>query len=76
MSRIGSIHWKEFEKFVIFVGCKFQREKGDHRIYTKLGLKRPVVFPQDTALPEFVILNNLRVLGISREEYLEIIEKL
>ncbi len=76
MPRINSIHWKEFEKFVIFVGCKFQREKGDHRIYTKTGLKRPVVFSRDTAMPEFVILNNLRVLGISREEYLEIIKKL
>jgi len=76
MPRIGSIHWKEFEKFVIFVGCKFQREKGDHRIYTKLGLKRPVVFPRDTALPEFIILNNLRILGIGREEYLEIVKKL
>jgi predicted RNA binding protein YcfA (HicA-like mRNA interferase family) len=76
MPRIGSTHWKEFEKFVIFVGCKFQREKGDHRIYTKNGLKRPVVFSRDTAMPEFVILNNLRVLGISREKYLEIIKKL
>ena len=76
MPHIGSIHWKEFEKFVIFIGCKFQREKGDHRIYTRLGLKRPVVFPRDTSLPEFVILNNLRVLGISREEYLKIMKKL
>ncbi len=76
MPRIGSIHWKEFEKFVLFVGCTFQRQKGDHRIYTKPGLKRPIVFPRDTALPEFIILNNLRILGVSREEYLNIIKKL
>jgi predicted RNA binding protein YcfA (HicA-like mRNA interferase family) len=73
MPRIQSIHWKEFEKFLFKVGCKFTREKGDHRVYWKEGLKRPIVIPRDTSLPAFIILNNLRVLGISREEYLKII---
>jgi predicted RNA binding protein YcfA (HicA-like mRNA interferase family) len=71
MPKIGSIHWKEFERFLLSVGCEFRREKGDHRIYWKQGIKRPLVIPRDTALPTFVILNNLKVLGISREEYLE-----
>ncbi len=75
MSRIQSIHWKEFEKFLIKVGCEFKREKGDHRIYWKKGLKRPLVIPRDTSLPAFIILNNLRILGISRDEYLKIINK-
>ena len=73
MPRIQSIHWKEFEKFLIKVGCEFKREKGDHRVYWKNGLKRPVVIPRDSSLPAFIILNNLKILGISREEYLEII---
>ena len=72
MPRIQSIHWKEFEKFLIKVGCEFKREKGDHRVYWKNGLKRPVVIPRDSSLPAF-IMNNLKILGISREEYLEII---
>ena len=71
MPKIESIHWKEFEKFLFSVGCEFKREKGDHRVYWKPGIKRPVVIPRDTALPAFIILNNLRVLGISREEYLK-----
>lgn len=76
MPRIQSIHWKEFEKFLFKVGCEFTREKGDHRIYWKKGLKRPVVIPRDASLPAFVILNNLKVLNVSRENYLSIIEKL
>ena len=76
MPRIRSVHWKEFEKFLIHVGCEFAREKGDHRIYWKKGVKRPIVIPRDTSLPPFIILNNLRVLGISREEYLKFIDKL
>lgn len=74
MSRIQSIHWKEFEKFLLHVGCEFKREKGDHRIYWKKGIKRPVVIPRDTAIPVFIVLNNLRVLNVSREEYLKIIK--
>ncbi len=75
MPRINSIHWKEFERFILSLGCEFKREKGDHRIYWKKGIKRPVVFPRDTALPPFIILNNLRVLGVSREEYLSFLNR-
>ena len=76
MPQIRSVHWKEFEKFLLAVGCTFKREKGDHRIYWKEGIKRPVVIPRDTAIPPFIILNNLRVLDISRDEYFKMIEKL
>lgn len=70
------VSWKKFEKFLLFVGCEFEREKGDHRIYWRNDLKRPVVIPRDLALPVFIIRNNLRILGISSQEYLEIIKKL
>ena len=70
MGRIGSIHWKEFERFLISVGCTFKREKGDHRVYWKEGIKRPVIVPRDAELPPFIVLNNLKVLGISRDTYL------
>jgi predicted RNA binding protein YcfA (HicA-like mRNA interferase family) len=76
MSQLTPVHWKKFEKFVLYVGCHFERQKGDHRIYWRSGLKRPVVFPADKEVPVFIIRNNLRTLGISVREYLEIIEKL
>jgi len=76
MPRIQSIHWKEFEKFLLKIGCEFKRERGDHRVYWKEGLKRPVIVPRDTALPAFIIINNLKILNISREEYLSIMKRL
>jgi predicted RNA binding protein YcfA (HicA-like mRNA interferase family) len=76
MPKISRIHWREFEKFLLHIGCEFIREKGDHRIYSKTDIKRPIVIPRDTQLPPFIILNNLRTLSISREEYLEIIQKI
>ncbi|MCX6713361.1 MAG: type II toxin-antitoxin system HicA family toxin, partial [Candidatus Vogelbacteria bacterium] len=66
MPRIKPIHWKEFEKFLFKFGCELKREKGDHRVYWKKGIKRPIVIPRDISLPAFVILNNLKVLGVSR----------
>ena len=76
MPRLAPIHWKEFEKFLLRVGCTLEREHGDHRIYWRPGLKRPVVIPRDSELPVFIIRNNLRILGVSPKEYLDILEQL
>lgn len=76
MSKFSPIHWRKFDRFLLYIGCKLERERGDHRIYWRTGLKRPVVIPRDTKLPVFIIRNNLRVLGISTKEYLEILDRL
>ncbi|MEK7545106.1 MAG: type II toxin-antitoxin system HicA family toxin [Patescibacteria group bacterium] len=76
MGQLGSIHWKKFEKFLFHVNCEFKREKGDHRIYWKSGVNRPLVIPRDRTLPPFIIMNNLRVLGVTKEEFLKVIGKM
>ena len=69
--KLGRIHWKKFEKFLFAVGCEFIKEEGDHRKYYKKGILRAIIIPRVKELPQFIILNNLRTLGISREEYLK-----
>lgn len=76
MPKLKPVSWKKFEKFLFYVGCRYERKKGDHRIYGRSDLKRPVVFPEDKEIPVFIIRNNLRVLGISHNEFLNILEKL
>jgi len=76
MAHLAPIHWKKFEKFLVYIGCHFEREKGDHRIYWREDLKRPVVIPRDAQLPVFVIRNNSRILNFSPEEYLEILKRI
>ena len=76
MARLTPISWKEFEKFLLFLGCKFKHQKASHRVYTRSGLKRPLVVPVYDEIPMFVIRNNLRVLGMTAEEYLEILKQL
>ena len=74
--KLAGIHWKKFEKFLLVVGCKFVSEEGDHRKYLKPGILRLIIVPREKDLPQFIILNNLRTLGISRDEYLKIISNL
>lgn len=49
--------------------------EGDHFVYTKDGVTRPVVIPSWKEVPVFIIKNNLRTAGISREEYFALLEK-
>ena len=76
MSHLTPINWKIFERFLLFVGCRLVRTKGDHRIYERVGLRRPLVIKIVKDLPIFIIRNNIRELGIEPEEYLEILKQL
>jgi hypothetical protein len=57
-------------------GCEYSRTKGDHLIYHFPGAIRPVVIPKYKEVPAFVILNNMRIIGLSREKYLELLLKI
>jgi predicted RNA binding protein YcfA (HicA-like mRNA interferase family) len=50
-------------------GFRFARQSGDHRIYTKPGIKRPLVIPTYRSVPVFIIRNLLRTAGMSRDRY-------
>ena len=76
MPRLVPIKRKKFELFLRLIGCKLKRIKGDHFIYWRPGLKRPIVITADSDVPVFIIRNNLRTLGMSIEEYLNAIEQL
>jgi predicted RNA binding protein YcfA (HicA-like mRNA interferase family) len=58
-------------------GFTVQRQKGDHLILTKAGVKRPVVIktsPRD--VPVTPILTNFRTAGMSRERYFELLDRI
>lgn len=76
MDKVGKVSWKRFEKFLLAVGCEFKSQEGSHRKYRKPGLLRPIIVPCDAQLPQFIISNNLRTLGISREQFAEIIARM
>ena len=61
---------KIFEK----AGFMCARIEGDHFVYTKPGVARPVVIPDWKDVPVFIIKNNMRTAGITREEYFSLLE--
>lgn len=70
MPRIVPVHWRTLEAVFLRAGFVFKRQEGSHRSYVKPGIARPVVIPCYDEVPVFIIRNNLRTAGISREEYL------
>jgi predicted RNA binding protein YcfA (HicA-like mRNA interferase family) len=56
-------------------GFRLIRQEGDHLIYTKAGVLRPVVIPKYSSVPVFIIKNNLRTASISRERYFELLKE-
>lgn len=54
-------------------GFIFHHQTGDHLVYTKAGVKRPLVIPAYRAVPIFIIKNLLRTAGMSRERYFELL---
>jgi len=55
-------------------GFQFNRQEGDHKIYVKAGVRRPLVIPLYKAVPVFIIKNLLRTAGMSRERYFELLK--
>lgn len=76
MSRIVPIHYRKLVRVLETEGFTFVRERGDHMIFTKSGILRPIVVPRYDALPVFIIKNVLRTAQISRERYLELMDRL
>lgn len=74
MPKLSPVHYKVLGHVFELDGFRCTREEGDHLIYTKPGVIRPVVIPRYRAVPVFVIKNNLRTAGMSRERYFELLE--
>jgi predicted RNA binding protein YcfA (HicA-like mRNA interferase family) len=62
-------------KIFEMAGCLYVRTKGDHLIYQYPGAVRPVIIPKYKEVPTFVIKNNMRVIEMSRETYLKLLER-
>jgi predicted RNA binding protein YcfA (HicA-like mRNA interferase family) len=76
MSRIVPIPYRKLVRALELEGFVLDRQRGDHMMFTKPGISRPVVIPRDDPVPVFIIKNNLRTAGISREEYFRLLDQI
>lgn len=72
MDRIKPTGWQMqvriFEKY----GCVFQRQKGSHMVFNHPNAKRAVVIPRYKEVSVSIIKSNMKTVGMSLEEYLEL----
>ena len=55
-------------------GFSLARQEGDHKIFTKAGVLRPLVIPTYRAVPVFIIHNLLPNLRHKLRRYFELME--
>ena len=76
MAKISATDWKTQIKIFEAYGCKFKRKKGSHHVLTYSGAKRAVVIPEYDEVDLDIIRNNMRTVGMSREEYFRLLDEI
>lgn len=74
--KIKPTDWKTQVKLFEKYGCILVRQKSDLMIFHHKNAKRAVVIPKYDEIPVTVILNNMKTVGMTREEYLSIMESI
>ncbi|KPK44422.1 MAG: hypothetical protein AMK74_05155 [Nitrospira bacterium SM23_35] len=75
MPRILPTDWKVQLKIFESYGCQYKRKKGSHHILDYPNAKRAVVIPEYEEIDIDIIKNNMRTVGMTREEYFKLLEE-
>ena len=75
MPKITPAHWKDLLSAFQQYGCQYKRKKGSHHILTYPTAKRAVVIPEYSEIDVEIIKNNMRTVGMSRQEYFKLLDK-
>jgi predicted RNA binding protein YcfA (HicA-like mRNA interferase family) len=73
MPKLSPVSYRTLKRVFELDGFQCVRIEGDHMVFTKPGVTRPIVIPKYAAVPVFIIKNNLRTAGITRELYFELL---
>ena len=73
MPKLSPVSYKSLVRVFEADGFRCVREEGDHMVFTKPGVLRPVVIPKYASVPVFIIKNNIRTAGMPRERYLHLL---
>lgn len=72
--KLSNVSLADWELFLQKVGCKNIRTKGGHRHWSRKDLLRPITVQTHVdPVPEFIIRNGLRILGLSKKHFFEIL---
>ena len=74
MARLIPTDWKTQLKIFEAYGCKYKRKKGSHHVLIYPGAKRAVVIPEYDEVDIDIVKNNMRTVGMSRDDYFRLLE--
>ncbi len=75
MGALSNISIAQFRAVLVALGLTRVRTKGGHEAWQKPGMLRPVIFQTHVdPVPEFIIRTNLHTLGLSREEFINLLK--
>ena len=74
-SPLKNISVQTFREYLKWKGLAFIRTNSGHEIWGKKGLLRPVVFQtHKDPVPEEIVRNNLKTLGVKAKDYIDFLE--
>ncbi len=77
MKKLSNLTIDDLRRVLRKLGLEYQRTKGGHELWSKPGMKRPVVFQNHLKpVPEFVVLKLMKTLGIDRNGFVEMLDEI
>lgn len=72
--KLSNVSLSDYREFLSKVGCVYSKTSGGHESWKKKGLERPIIFQTHIEpVPEFVIKNALRSLGLTKKDFFKIL---
>jgi predicted RNA binding protein YcfA (HicA-like mRNA interferase family) len=76
MPRISPTDWKTQLKLFQLYGCQYKRKKGSHHILVYPTARRAIVIPEYDQVDVDIIKNNMRTVGMTREQYFGLLKRI
>ncbi|MDL2299236.1 SEC-C domain-containing protein [Bacteroides sp. OttesenSCG-928-E20] len=72
--KLSNVKLDDYREFLRKAGCNYVRTEGGHEIWTRRDLTRPIVVQtHESPVPEFIIKNALRNLGLKKKDFFNIL---
>jgi predicted RNA binding protein YcfA (HicA-like mRNA interferase family) len=73
VARLTPTDWKTQVRVFEAYGCRYKRKKGSDHVLTHPEAKRAVVIPEYDEIDVDIIKNNMRTVGMDRDEYFRLL---
>jgi len=72
--KLSNVKYSDYLEFLVKAGCKKVSIEGGHAKWTRCDLTRPIIVQtHEDPVPEFIIRNALRNLGLSKQDFFDIL---